>query len=359
MTKDKNLHCQRKVFNDPRTGREVWQVTDWDADQMTAYMYAQAFSKDERYLVFQSDRGERQALYRLELETGAVIELSDEAGSSKSMNMHPDGEEVYYVDVAQRGLRAANVYTLQRRLVAAIDRPDWKKIAGTPGFSGDGRKVCCSFHTEDKRGGVAVAECAGAPFEEAFRREEDIQHVQFCPGPGYLISFAVSPDYQNQKDRPRADRARAWKLDCETRKAEPFLVMPPGFRATHEFWNRQGTRLFFHKKTVPQWIPNWVCSIDVNGGDFREHFRSDTRRLGHSCLSRDNAWLASDSQDPGENEIVLVNLKTGVSEVLCWPNASIAINKHIHPSFSPSGTKILYTSDASGKMQIFIVPLKM
>ena len=351
--------CRRRTFADPRTGREVWQMTDWESNQFTTYMYGQAFSSDERYLAFFSDSGGRKALYRLEIETGAVVMLSgDEGMEGLNLNMHPDGREMYYIDASHRRLFAADIYTLERRQVAALDHPDWGELVGLPGFSGDGRAVCCTMFTTNDRGGVLVADCAGGRFDEIFRRQESIQHVQFCPCPKRLISFAVHPDYQNKRDRTPAERARCWLLDCETRKAWPFLIMPPGFRATHEYWNRRGTRLYFHKKTVPGWTPNWVCSMDVNGGDFREHLASDTRRLGHSSVSACEHWLVSDSQDPGENELTLVNLKTGRSEILCWPNASIKIDRHVHPSFSPSGSKILYTSDSTGHMQIYIVPLK-
>jgi len=341
-------------------------MTDWEGMQSTAYMYAQAFSRDERYLVFCSDRDGGSRLYRLEVGTGDVVDLSGARGCAMlGLNVHPNGEEVFYVDAAGRELWAANLYTLEDRRVASAERPDWDFLSGIPGFSGDGRKVCCSWHTRPAgdsrfgRGGVAVAGCDGTPFEEVFRREEDIQHVQFCPGAGYMMTFAVYPDYQDKREGDRARRARAWRLDYASRVAEPFLVTPPGFRATHEFWSADGARLFFHKKTVGGWVPNWVCSIDAGGGDYREHFRSDTRRLGHSSVSRDNRWLLVDSQDPGENELYLVDMTTGSSEILCWPNASITGGHpcHVHPSFSPSGRMALFTSDASGKTQVYIVPL--
>jgi hypothetical protein len=368
MTAATPLCCSRRTFTDPRTGREVWQLTDWDSHQVTAYLYAQAMSGDERYLAFRSDRGGRSALYRLEIASGRVTELSGPDGcSAHGLNVHPNGRDLYYISATGRDMLAVDLHTGQRRTVAGIDPgTDWTSLGGIPGFSGDGRKVCCSWHrAETGQGpvcaGVAVAMCAGSPFAEAFRRQpgETIQHVQFCPGPGEIVTFAVWPDYQNKPTEPHARRARAWALDCVTGTARPFLVMPPGFRATHEYWDSHGRRLYFHKKTVPSWIPTWVCSIDAGGDDFREHFRSDTRRLGHSCVSRDQAWLVSDTQDPGENELHLVNLATGTSEVLCWPNASIANGGtgHVHPFFTPSGNAVVYTSDAGGTAQVYMVPL--
>ncbi len=64
----------------------------------------------------------------------------------------------------------------------------------------------------------------------------------------------------------------------------------------------------------------------------------------------------------GENELVLVDLPTGRSEVLCWPGSSVSREfhqvSHVHPLFSPSGRKVVFTSDAGGKAAVFVVPLE-
>ncbi|MEX0654627.1 MAG: hypothetical protein WD534_09040 [Phycisphaeraceae bacterium] len=41
---------------DDKTGRELWQITSAEAVSEAVYFEAQAFTADERYLVFRSER---------------------------------------------------------------------------------------------------------------------------------------------------------------------------------------------------------------------------------------------------------------------------------------------------------------
>ncbi len=135
--------------------------------------------------------------------------------------------------------------------------------------------------------------------------------------------------------------------------------MPPGHRATHEYWG-PGGRLYFHRKTVPSWTPTSIASIDADGGDYQEHHVSDTRKLGHSCISPDGRWIVTDVQDPKGNELTQVDLKTGAAQVLCWPDSTLQDGTvgRVHPSFNFTGDKVIYTPDKSGKAAVFIVPLQ-
>ena len=91
------------------------------------------------------------------------------------------------------------------------------------------------------------------------------------------------------------------------------------------------------------------------------HYESDTIRLGHGVTSWDGRWFVSDSQEPVKNELVLLNLVTGQAKVLCWPNSSVGAGHdgyaHVHPSFSPGGNFICYTSDRTGVPQVYVVPV--
>jgi len=91
------------------------------------------------------------------------------------------------------------------------------------------------------------------------------------------------------------------------------------------------------------------------------HYESNTIRLGHGVSSYDGRWFVSDSQEPGKNELVLLNLETGKARVLCWPNSSVTAGHdsqaHVHPSFSPKGNYVCYTSDRTGTPQVYVVPI--
>lgn len=362
------LESKRTVFQDARTGREVWKVTSWDGhDCVATYMYLQAFSRDERYLFFGSDRTGVFELYRLEIESGEAVQMTEhqaEGMDDKSLtrcNVHLERNEVIYPD--GDAICASDIESLERRTIARISNPDWASIGGGPTYSGDGLRVLCAYRTNDGYAGIAQAEVAGSDFEEVYRwphQGEGLGHVQGASTDEAIITFVQSPDRQNDPDETRERRARTWKLDAASGEAEPFLVMPPGHRATHEYWGKgRDKRLYFHRKTVPGWTPTSIASIALDGSDYVEHYASPDRKLGHSCVSGDRQWIVSDVQDKSGNELVLIDLRTGSGEVLCWPDSSVVdgFSGHVHPSFSPSGQKVLYTSDASGKAAVFVVPL--
>ena len=106
--------------------------------------------------------------------------------------------------------------------------------------------------------------------------------------------------------RPMEERARSWKIDLKKGTDAPFLTVPYGYRATHESWSHDGQRFFFFRKTRPGWSPAAICSQDREGGDFQLHHESPDIKLGHGTVSRDGRWFVSDSQEPGENELVLL-----------------------------------------------------
>lgn len=83
-------------------------------------------------------------------------------------------------------------------------------------------------------------------------------------------------------------------------------------------------------------------------------------KLGHSCISRDGRRNVSDVQDAKDNELYLVDLVTGTSEVLCWPDSTLQDGTvgHVHPSFNFAGDGVIYTSDKPGKAAVFIVPVR-
>ena len=102
--------------------------------------------------------------------------------------------------------------------------------------------------------------------------------------------------------------------------------------------------------------------MNIQGGDLKVHYENDTIKLGHGVSSRDGRWFISDCQEPVINELVLLNLESGEAQVLCWPNSSVdgghARQAHVHPSFSPKGNYICYTSDRTGVPQVYVVPVK-
>lgn len=367
------LHAQRHIFTDPHTGREVWQISGWnDSRCYGTYMYMQAFSGDERYVMFASDRTGRIEIYRLELASGEVRQLTRRQSPPDDplrsyhdalVNVHPDGQEVCCWDGPR--LLAIEITSGETRILADLRRQPWTGSGKGLSFSHDGRTLACLAERVDGYYSLLLVDTQAGRFEEVWRTSEPGQrcsHVLIVPSDDRRVSFNMLPDRQNDFDLPPHVRARVWIWEERSGEASAFLTVPVGFRATHEYWHRAAdapsstTRLYYHKKTQPGWTPASIESIALDGSDIREHYRSD-RPLGHSSITPDGRYLVSDVQAPGHNELILIDTHTGRDEVLCWPNSSCTSNNatHVHPSFSPSGEKILFTSDAQGQPRVYVV----
>jgi oligogalacturonide lyase len=374
---------QRQVLRDPETRREVWQMTDGEFDCIAPYMDVLAWSRDDRYIVFMSNRTGLPAAthaaqagswqpYRLEVETGQVAQLLNITdGNPWCVAVSPKGDEAYCTDGPR--FVAVNLYTLERRTAAdfsRLDLADGKVDTNGAVFNRDGSLVVREFAcpTNERRDlcerGIIVATSPASggggsnQFEVVRPKKAGPMHTLVCPSDDKLLSYHAMPDRQNDLKETPEHRTALWRIHRKTGEEIPLVFMPPGFRATHSLWGKAGQRYYFHRKTVPPWVPTALCSVDRSGGDLRVYYETSDHKLGHSCPSPDEQWIITDSQDPGRNILMLVHIPTGKGEVICWPNSSIKANEsHVHPSWSRSGRHVIYTSDVTGKCQVYVVPV--
>ena len=79
------LPSEKQIYSDEKTGRTVWQMTGRPGSEgerhknVGCYQEAEAFTDDERYVIFSSDRTSSFQLYRAELDSGELARLSDVA----------------------------------------------------------------------------------------------------------------------------------------------------------------------------------------------------------------------------------------------------------------------------------------
>ena len=345
----------------PETGREVWQVTTDTAASVACYFERQAFTSDEKYVVYASRQSGRWRLCRTHLESGVarVITPGDRVVMDDDYTIMPDGERVCYLDGWK--LYATHVEHMEEEVLFDYTGllPDLPLYTGS--FTNDGRYTLVYVRGDTLTAIYRTDLDSGEILEVHRQPGGKITHPLLNPEDPGVITYVPGPDTQNDMSLPMDERARSWKIDLKAGSDSQFLTVPYGFRATHESWSHDGERFFFFRKTRPGWSPVAICSQDKEGGDFRLHYQSEDIRLGHGTASRDGFWFVSDSQEPGKNELVLVNLESGEAEVLCWPNSSVTAGHdgqaHVHPSFSPGGNFISFTSDRTGTPQVYVVPV--
>ncbi len=355
-------------FNDERSKREVWQITNDDGFNHCCYFEAQPFTSDDRYLVYASRRSGEMQLYRVDLKTEEHAQITEGKGVlSMSYSIYPDGRTVIY----QQGTRLVRTEVASGQVTWALDLasilpPGAESVRTGRTYSSDGRYTAVGYSLPSSgaasQGGIALVDLGHGKLHGTIANNTGTGgHLLICPGDPLLVTFVKQPDEQNQMDLPPERRARTMLANFRTGEIRPFLTMPTGFRATHEYWDAQGVRFYYHKKSVPGWVPTSICSVRRNGNGEQTHFTHETLKLGHSMISRDGRFIVSDVQEPDNNPLVYIDLRFGTSKILCWPDSTVkeghAQQAHVHPSISPSGKFVAYTSNKGGSPQVYVVPL--
>ncbi len=153
---------------DTDTGRELRQYTASKSHSYPLYYVNDSITDDERYLVFHSERTGYVQLYRLDLVTGEIVQLTDghtrrsgwalwcEAELRGIYNhlstFNPVAREVYYFQ--DHEIRATHIDTLDNRVLA--DMPDRISI-GQTSVSPDGQWFAF-IHTDRIRYHAHVAD---------------------------------------------------------------------------------------------------------------------------------------------------------------------------------------------------------
>ena len=136
---------------DPETGRTVTRLTDGRSNAYCLYYFVPSVTPDGRFLVFHRERADSVQLYRLDLASGEIGQLTcghtQDAGWAVwcewHLNgiythlacIHPVSGEVYYFQDDE--IRATDTVTFANRLVARL--PPGRMPIGQAAFSPDGR----------------------------------------------------------------------------------------------------------------------------------------------------------------------------------------------------------------------------
>lgn len=346
---------------DDRTGVEGWQLTNHDSASVACYFERQAFSGDDKYFIYSSVRSGDWKLYRVDLSSGNYTILSPEGRviHDDDYTVHPDGQNVCYFD--EGILYATNIESGKEEILFDLKGRITGRVRFSGSFTNDGEYTLFSSVEEESNKIYRVNLHSDEIILAYEKTEGRISHPLINPVYPYLISFVPGPDTQNDMTLPQELRARNWLIDISSGIVRQFLTREKGFRATHETWSTDGERFFFFQKTVPGWLPVSIYSMDKNGDNEIVYYSSDSIRLGHGISDASGKWFISDSQEPGTNPLTLINLETGKSKIIDWPNSSMDSGdgkfSHVHPFFSSTGNYIGYTSDKSGIPQVYVVPV--
>lgn len=354
------LHRPESRIIDVSDHVTIRQVTDHPSIHHHPFFFVDAWDQAMSFLLLISHRTGKPQIY-IEREAGDdLIQLTDEPNLAEwSVIPSKDGQWIYYV-AGQTGKRVsprdgtiedlAHFNSKQMREAGMVGA-----AMGTTALSACGRYWAVpvksgeisQFWMIDTRAQTA----------EVFLEAPTIGHPQFCPDDDDLILYAG----------PMTDRV--WVTDRAGNTRRIFRRQHDLQWITHEVW-RPG-----HRSVLFVDWPNGLGEIDVDTGKVRTI--SDFP-VWHGAPDATGQRLVCDTNFPDRGLHILDLTEEGPIQFLTEPKATsqgahwagpfpynngpvkvhAPQHTHPHPRFSPDGRNIVYTSDASGHAQVFVLTIR-
>jgi oligogalacturonide lyase len=381
-----------REFKDSKTGRKIRQLTS-TSNNVHLYFTENSFDAHTNEIIFRSDRasGEDKApdegplynLFRMDLGTGEIVQLTDESQPVGGVTKTPDSQLVVY----QVGNRIKRLDTATGEIATVYEEQGDYNI-GSPSIARNRRYIAfCRNEKVDVRRGpnyagfkdryylvkdgrITLAYLDAPPSDnpgwfDVIKDTHQVGHFQFCPDDSTLATYCHEGPWHLVTQR-------IWFLDFVSREASPCFRQEEYDSIGHEFWTQDGL-IFFddrgpgHDGTITsdrtqavatdvavkqsKMIP-FVALIDRHGKLVR---RIDMPYYcNHYHGNPDNTILVGDDVD----DLVLIDISGDEAklEVLCNHGTSWRTQtSHCHPTWSWDGTRILYASDRGGRVNLYSI----
>jgi len=384
---------EMRKFRDDKTGRTIRQLTS-TGNNVHLYFTENSFDLYRNEIVFRSDRatGEDKApheeplynLFRLDLDTGQIVQLTDETTPIGNVTKTPDSQIVVYT--AGRKMRKLDTESGE---ISTLYEETGNFKLGAPSISVNRRYIAfCRNEEVDvprgpnysgfkdhyylvKDGRITLAYLDGSGSFDVFKDTHWLSHFQFCPVDPTLATFCHEGPWHLVTQR-------IWLLDFVSHKAWPCYRQGEQDSIGHEFWTQDGY-IFFddrgpgHDGTITSDRTQAVATeVAVKEGAMIPFVGLADRRgnlvrrvdmpyyCNHYHANPDNSILVGDDVD----ELVLIDIADRQRppgdetqlEVLCQHKTSWHTqSSHCHPTWSWDGSRILYASDHGGRVNLYIV----
>ena len=361
---------ESRTFYDRCTGTRIRQVTAASALHHHPFFIIPAYDDAMQRLIFVSYRTGTPQIFAEERATGELHQLTDRPDLGE-WSVHPshNGEAVFFT-AGTSGWRL-DLETLEERELVNFDVACKSKLAakgvttamkeegmvaaamGTTALSHDDKWWAVKFNV-GKEAALAIIDTETGEHDIILQRDS-IAHLQFCPDDANLLYYAG----------PLTDRVWVIHRDGSGNRRLYAQNLEKNEWITHETWI-PGTR----ELAFVDW-PRGIRCINVDTGAERQ---VTSFNAWHAISNPAGTRMVADTNFPD------IGIQTfdprdsiGEPQTLCYPNASsigehwngpfpyangpIQVyapqHTHPHPSFSPDGQHIVFTSDRSGYAQIY------
>lgn len=355
---------EKAVSVDSATGVEVTRLTGWRANSNHLYFTQNSFYDQARRIVFESDRGNAVNLFSLDLASGEIEQLTELPLQPYPLDYHlheayVDGRNARCLFFAGESLYRLDIRTKECREIYRM--PDgWSHHISS--VTADGQYLLTSIY-EDRELHLGGDRTLKAIFERhphsqvlqipvgggkphvVWEEENFIAHVNASPVDADLFTFCHEGPWDLVDHR-------LWLGQISTGTVQKLHPCTEDEVIGHEYWYADGRFVGYHGHRAGKRL---LGRVSIDGAtDIAYAFPFNT---GH-IYSQNERLIVGDGDRDGRYLRFWRLLDGGYEapRALCQHNCSFKRQRaHVHPTMTPDGKAVLYTSDETGYEQLYLV----
>jgi Tol biopolymer transport system component len=335
MAKGTTYSSERRIFTDDDTGAALVRLSGFPTLNYHVYMHSRCFTPDSRDAVFYSQRqltrDSPRDIFAVSVDGLHLRQLTDSDGIGW-MTCSPRERSVYFA--RGNAIMAVDVDSFEEKLIAELPGG-----AGIISLSNDSKKFL-SFSNHGGSGSITSTNTKSGSTEVIYEHPDPVGHLQLEPA---RSRHAIFHDRNPGRGTPRL-----WVVGVDG--SDPHMLYDGSMGdPSHFVW------LPGEDAIISTLQPRTQGIIRIGLGGDLERIASG-QHYWHPGARYDGRMVCSDTFIP-DNGLYLVDPDNGAEERLCLSRSSNSHPQwtHPHPTWSPDGSMVLFTSDMEGISNVYVV----
>jgi oligogalacturonide lyase len=376
MSKGQQFQDPQLRYIDAYSGRPVVRLTDYLCHSNHLYFTDPCWFNEGRSLVFTSDRNNQENLFRYDLDSGLITQLTDLKGWGKVGGCYCDANRCHYF-WWHNVLYEVQVDTLAERAICEVPPGKYPPsvMAGRASTSADGRYIVTLLLPEpEEEAGVlnfgyrrfleffeakpltqlVRIEIATGAMEILFEDRCYMRHENTSPTRPELMTFCHEGPW-DQVDQ------RIWGMNILT--GEVWKIRDQSVDNTqigHEYWLADGEFIGYHGHLRSGRGAQIFGRVKWDNSErYEAHFpfhSTHFHSLNETVVVGDGTAAFSYQAQPFIQLFKWDGERYVGPKLLAYHRSTFNDqHAHPHPRFTPDGRAVLYTSDLTGYSNLYLV----